>query len=166
MSSAKLTHCGDNYYIKQTVYVDKETWLSYKESKKNWNKNKKDGNNLPVNEINALDMGCLKTATDANGKVYNAQVEETERLKKLQKKYNRQLKAAGWDRKKKNRKNIKTSNNMYRTLNLIKREYEKLDNRKEHAAIEVCNTVLNENRTVIIQDENLTEWKKIHGKKV
>ena len=55
---------------------------------------------------------------------------------------------------------------MYRTLNLIKREYEKMDNRKEHAAIEVCNTVLNENRTVIIQDENLTEWKKIHGKKV
>lgn len=166
LSSAKLTHCGDNYYIKQTVYVDKEQWMSYKESKKNWNKNEKDGSNLPVYDINALDLGCLKTATDANGKVYNAQVEETERLKKLQKKYNRQLKAAGWDCKKKNRKSVKTSNNMYKTRNLIKREYEKLDNRKNNAAIEVCNEVLRENRTVIIQDENLRGWKKMHGKKV
>lgn len=170
MSVAKLAHRGESYYILQTVYVDKEQWLSYKESKKNWSKNRNIENpedKLPEYNINALDLGCMTTATDAYGNKYNAQIEETERLKRLQRKFNRQLVDKGWNGKKKNRKKIKNSNRMCKTLVQIEREYEKMCNVKKNAAIEFCNKVLNESHVLVIQDENLSGWQQNnHGRKV
>ena len=72
-------------------------------------------------------MGCLKTATDAFGKVYNSTAEETERLKRLQQKLQRQKKG---------------SNNRKKTLKLLHKEYEKNDNLKEQKAIRLVNDVL------------------------
>ena len=85
-------------------------------------------------------MGCLKTATDAFGRVYNSTVEETERLKRLQRKLQRQKKG---------------SNNWKRTLKQLHREYERNDNLKEQKAIELVNEVLDTTEILIIQDENL-----------
>ena len=158
LASAQLHHEAGDYYILQTVYVDRQQWTDYKESKKTYK-----------HDLNALDLGCLKTATDAFGNVFDCQVEETERLKRLQRKSNRQLAAAGMDfsKKKKDRKRVKRSNNWYRTQKQIKKEYAKMDKKKEQRAIEIVHTVLSENRTLIIQDENLTGWKTNgHGKKV
>jgi putative transposase len=112
-------------------------------------------------------MGCSKTATDAFGNVYNVQVEESERLKRLQRKSCRQLVAAGWDPKKGKQKKVKRSNNWYKTQRLIHKEYARLDNRKDAAAIQMTNEVLSENEVLVIQDENLTGWQSNgHGKKV
>ena len=80
-------------------------------------------------------MGCLKTATDAYGRVYNSTVEETERLKRLQQKLQRQKKG---------------SNNRRKTLKQLHREYERNDNLKEQHAIELVNEVLDTTRKLII----------------
>lgn len=155
LATAKIVCVGDDYYIHQTVYVDKAIWFAYKNRK----------NSKSKYEINALDLGCQKTATDAYGKTYNTQVEEPERLKKLQKKKARQMKAAGWEPKKK--KKVKCSNNQWKVRKAIKREYQKLTNKKEAEAIKLTREVLAETEVLIIQDENLTGWQKTgHGKKV
>jgi transposase len=85
-------------------------------------------------------MGCLKTATDAYGKVFNSAVEETERLRRLQQKLQRQKKG---------------SNNRKKTLKQLHKEYERNDNLKEQKAIELVNEVLDTTEQLIIQDENL-----------
>jgi putative transposase len=164
LSVAKLIDkngCGD-YHIIQTIYVDKDIWTEYKRRKR-----QKRTHNKKIHKLNALDLGCMKTATDGYGKTYNTQIEETERLKKLNRKYRRQLKAAGWDPKKKNRKEIQTSNNMWKTRLKIRREYMKMDNRKEAAAKDLVVEVLDETEVLVIQDENLSGWQRTgHGKKV
>ena len=85
-------------------------------------------------------MGCLKTATDAYGRVYNSTVEETERLRRLQRRLQRQK---------------KSSNNRKKTLKQLHREYERNDNLKEQKAIELVNEVLDTTDILIIQDENI-----------
>ena len=155
LATAKIVCAGGDYYIHQTVYVDKATWFAYKNRK----------NSKSKYEINALDLGCQKTATDAYGKTYNTQVEEPERLKRLQRKKARQMKVAGWNPKKK--KKVKCSNNQWKVKKAIKREYQKLTNKKETEAIKLTREVLFETEVLIIQDENLTGWHKTgHGKKV
>ena len=157
LSSARLLQEGGDFFIEQTIWIDREIWRNYK------NRNKK----AYKHEVNALDMGCSKTATDAFGNVYNVQVEESERLKRLQRKSRRQLIAAGWDPKKGKQKKVPRSNNWYKTQRLIHKEYARLDNRKDAAAIQLTNKVLSENEVLVIQDENLTGWKANgHGKKV
>ena len=157
LSSASLFQEGGDFFIKQTIWVDKKIWINYK------NRNKK----AYKREVNALDMGCGKTATDAFGNVYNIQVEESERLKRLQRKSRRQLIAAGWDPKKKKQKKVPRSNNWYKTQSLIRKEYAKSNKRKDAAAIQLTNKVLSENEVLVIQDENLDGWKSNgHGKKV
>ena len=85
-------------------------------------------------------MGCLNTATDAYGRVYNSTVEETERLRRLQRRLQRQKKG---------------SNNRRNTLKQLHREYERNDNLKEQKAIELVNEVLDTTDILIIQDENI-----------
>ena len=158
LATAVLHQEAGDYYILQIVYVDRQQWLKYKESR-----------NAYKHDLNSIDMGCMKTATDAFGNVYNCQVEESERLKRLQRKSTRQLAAAGmnFSQKKKDRKRVKRSNNWYRTQCQIKKEYAKMDKQKEYKAIEIAHTLLSENREIVIQNENLKAWKANgHGKKV
>ena len=159
MATAKIVCAGGDYYIHQTVYIDKATWYSHKEKKHPKDKIK--------HSINALDLGCMKTATDAYGETYNTQVEESERLKKLQRKKNRQMKAAGWNPKAKKKQKIKCSNNQWKVRQAIKRQYHKMDCKRNEESIRLCNKVLEETETLVIQDENLDGWKRTgHGKKV
>lgn len=83
--------------------------------------------------------------TDAYGNKYNVQVEETERLKRLQRKLSRQEKG---------------SNNRYRTRLLIQKEHMKLKNKRDAAAIELTTEILTVNDTVVMQDEQVSNWKR------
>ena len=133
ITTADIIKKDDDFYVNITVFVDKDVWNAYQENKRNKrNAKRKD---LKIHDINALDMGCLKTVTDAYGRVYNSTVEETERLKRLQRKLQRQKKG---------------SNNRKNTLKQLHREYEKNDNLKEQKAIELVNEVLDTTKKLII----------------
>ena len=125
MTVADIIKRDDNFYVNITVFVDKNVWLRYQNEKRNKRNTKR--KNLVIHEINALDMGCLKTVTDAYGKVYNSTVEETERLRRLQRRLQRQKKG---------------SNNRRKTLKQLHKKYERNDNLKEQYAIELVNEVL------------------------
>jgi transposase len=133
ITTADIIKKDDDFYVNITVFVDKDVWKAYQENKRNKRNAKR--KNLTVHDINALDMGCLKTATDAYGRVYNSTIEETERLKRLQQKLQRQKKG---------------SNNRKNTLKQLHREYERNDNLKEQKAIELVNEVLDTTRKLII----------------
>lgn len=60
LATAVLHQEAGDYYILQTVYVDRQQWIEYKESR-----------NAYKHDHNSIDMGCMKTATDAYGNVYN-----------------------------------------------------------------------------------------------
>lgn len=77
-------------------------------------------------------------------------MQETDRLKRLQKKFSRQEKG---------------SKRRFKTLNLIKREYQKMSNRKDDTANKICSEVL-KFKDIYMQDENLTGWKSLFGKKI
>ena len=80
----------------------------------------------------------------------NCQVEEPERLKRLQKSQRRKLIAAGWKPNGCKQQKVKRSNNWYRDQKKLQREYAKLDRKKETKAIEFAHQILSENRTVIM----------------
>lgn len=90
-----------------------------------------------------VDFGIRNNLTTSNGEVFNVIVEESERLKQLQKKLARQK---------------KSSNNSYKTKLLIRREHEKLTNKKVDAANKIVHTLLTNYSFIYIQDENLKGW--------
>lgn len=67
-ANAKLLNTASGYYIAITTYVPKK---------------KQDAEN---NNLIGLDFGCTNTLTTSNGDKFNVIVEETERLKRLQRK--------------------------------------------------------------------------------
>ena len=135
IANAILHKCGDDYYIYLTVYTPKADV---------------DGKDFK-NEQVGIDFGCQTSLTMSDGTKVNAIVEETERLKRLQKKMFRQKKG---------------SNNRYRTICAIQKEYRKNTNRKDDKANKIVHRLLSENRQIIIQDEQLHAWHAKHGKKV
>ena len=155
-SSAVFIDKGGKYYIDQIVYVDEEQYNKIKESKKSYKR-----------EQNAFDFGCKTTLTDAEDNEFNYQVEEPGRLKSLQRSQRRKLIAAGWDPKGGKQQKVKRSNNWYRDHRKLQRQYAKLDNRKDARAIQISHQILSENKTVVIQNEQISKWKSTsHGKKV
>ena len=140
LSTATITHINDMYFINLTIWVDKEEYYIAKEK-----------NNKYTNEQIGLDLGCSTTLTSSDGKKVTVLVEESERLKRLQRKKNHQKKG---------------SSNRYRTRKLIKKEYYKLSCLKDNAANQLCSRLLKDNREIIMQDEQIKSWKKKHGKKV
>ncbi len=77
--------------------------------------------------------------------------EETDRLKGLSKKLRRQQKG---------------SNNRYKTIKKIHKEYLKLTRKKNDAANKFVHQLLEENKQIIIQDEQVKSWSKKHGRKI
>ena len=98
-----------------------------------------------------IDFGCSTAFTTSEGKKISASVPESERLKKLQK---RQA------------KKVKGSKNWLRTVKQVKKEYQKITNRKNDLANKIVHE-FNQYQTVVIQDEQLKNWHKNgHGKAV
>ena len=135
-ANANLIKKPDGYYIHLTTFIDKE-----KLPKKNSN-----GKEL------GIDFGCTDTLTFSDGHKVNVQIEESERIKKLQTKLNRHQ--------------TERSNNRNKTINKIRREYQKITNKKKDIANQICSRLKNYD-LVVIQDEQLKNWHKgRHGKKV
>jgi len=135
-ANACLVKKPDSYYIHLTTFIDK--------------------NKLSKIETNGkeigIDFGCSDTLTFSDGQKVNVQIEESERLKRLSQKLNRHQ--------------TKCSNNRNKTINKIRREYQKITNKKKDAANQICSR-LKSYDLVVIQDEQLKNWQKSkHGKKV
>ena len=99
-----------------------------------------------------LDFGIKTTITTSEGEKFDITVREPERLKGLQKKLARQKKdSRGW----------------YDTRQLIRREYEKLANRRRAKANQAYHDITKGRKLIVIQDENIRGWHKgLFGKQV
>ena len=130
-ANAKLIKKPSGFYINITTY-------SKKQSPSNTEK-----------EVLGLDMGIADQLTFSNGVKVNFYLEESEQLKGLTKKLNRQ---------------IKGSNQYKQTLNRIKRIYERYNNKKNDV-INRLNSVLEKNYIICFQDELLNQWKQKKSKR-
>lgn len=125
--NAKLVWNGYDWFIYLTCFVPK----------------KDESLNQYKNEVIGLDLGIASTLTLSNGEKIDISVEESEWLKKLQRKFVLQT---------------RHSNNWYKTLARIKKEYAHISN-KNDVANKIVHKILSENATVIMQDEQLNVWK-------
>lgn len=125
-ANAKLYYDGNDYFIILTCYFNKID--------KNRN-----------NNIVGIDMGVSNTLTLSNGEKYDISIEESERLKKLQVKLDRQ---------------IKGSNNQYKTIKKLKKEYNHINNKKNDITNKLIHYLLDNYDTIVIQDEQIKKWKE------
>ena len=98
------------------------------------------------NNIVGIDMGVSTTLALSNGEKYNISIEESERLKKLQAKLARQ---------------IKGSNNRYKTIKKLRKEYNHINNKKNDITNKLVHYLLDNYDTIVIQDEQIAEWQKM-----
>lgn len=136
-ANAKFLHTSSGFYLAITTYMNKD------QIKDNDNKDK-------INQTIGIDFGCSTSFTLSNGEKINISIGESERLKTLQRKLARQKKG---------------SNNRYKTILKIKKEYEQISNKKNDIANKFVSK-LNKYKTIIIQDEQLNNWMINHGRKV
>lgn len=128
LANAKLVKKPSGYYLKITAFKDK---------------------NLVPDQyvkgaIMGVDMGVKTHLTLSNGSKVDSLIEETDRLKRLQRKLSRQ---------------VKGSNNYEKTRSKIKREYERMDHRKNDSTNKIVHDLLL-HEVVVIQDENIASWKR------
>ena len=131
MANASLIHKPDGYYLKVTCYIDKS---------------KMNSNNTNGQQI-GLDFGIKTNITTSEGEKLDVSVEESERLKMLQRKLQRQ---------------VKGSNNRYKTIKQIRRQYLKLTNKKKDKANKIVHK-LKQYDCIAIQDEQISSWHKKKG---
>ena len=129
-ANAKLIKKPSGFYIHLTVYSNKQQEV------------------LTKKEVLGLDMGIKDQLTFSNGVKVNFYVEESEQLKGLMRKLNRQ---------------VKGSNQYKQTLARIKRVYEHLNNKKNDV-VNKLNSVLKTNYIICFQDELLSQWKQKKSK--
>lgn len=104
-----------------------------------------------INEILGIDFGCETAFSLSTGEKISATVPETERLKKCQKSMARKQKG---------------SKNWFRDVSKVRKEYQKITNRKNDLANKIVHE-FNRYKTIVIQDEQLKNWHKNgHGKAV
>lgn len=131
-ANAKLVSKPDGCYIHVTAYRGKS--------------DSPQRQYIPGSVI-GLDFGLTTSITTSEGEHLSLYVEETDRLKRLQKKLSRQTKG---------------SNNYRKTCALIKREYQKMDNKKDDLAHKLVSD-LSHYEHVFFQDEMISNWKKRNG---
>ena len=128
LANANLIRKPDGYYLKVTCFINKE---NFKEQKTNGK------------EI-GLDFGIKTNITTSECEKLDVSVEESERLKKLQRKLFRR---------------VKGSNNRRKTIKLIRREYQKLSNKKQDMANKLVHK-LKAYDCIVMQDEQIAGWHK------
>ena len=135
LANANLIKRPDGYYLKVTTFIDKEKIKPEQTNGK---------------EI-GLDFGIKTNITTSEGEKIDVSIEESERLKKLQKEMFRRK---------------KNSNNRLKTIHLLQREYQKLSNRKKDKANKIVSK-FKQYKTIVIQDEQLQNWQKgLFGKQI
>ena len=128
LTTAHLVYDGCDYYIRLTCFVPKKEHASYKE---------------PV----GIDMGLKDNIVLSDGTKYNVLVEESDRLRKLQKVLS---------------KKTKGSNSYYKVLRKARKEYIKGTNQRNDYANKIVHSLLEYSR-IVIQDEAITQWKIQNG---
>ena len=121
LANANLIRKPDGYYLKVTCFINKE----------NLEKTKTNGKDI------GLDFGAKTSITTSEGEKLDLTVEESDRLKKLQREIFRRKRG---------------SNNRNKTIKLIQREYQKLSNKKEDKANKVVHE-LKQYSCIVMQDE-------------
>lgn len=135
IANARLIQKPSGYYIKLTCFEN----LTNKRIQK------------PIKEA-GLDFGIKTNITTSDNDKFDICIEESERLKGLQRKLSRQTKG---------------SNNRYKTLKKIKLEYEKLSNKKKDKCNKLVNYLCTNYSTIYMQDEMIAGWHKgLFGKQV
>ena len=107
-------------------------------NKENFHEQPKNGKEI------GLDLGIKTSITTSEGEKINVTIGESDRLKKLQKEMFRR---------------VKGSNNRFKTINRIQREYLKLSNKKQDKANKIVHK-LKAYSTIVIQDEQIANWHK------
>ena len=133
-ANANILNTPLGYYIAITTYIDKD----------------KIQNKPKIKGRIGIDFGCTTSFTLSNGEEIDCTIQESDRLKRLQKKMFRQ---------------VKGSKGRQRTISLIKKEYAKLSNQKDDLSNKIV-AYLSSFDEVIFQDEQLQQWKVKNGKTV
>ena len=136
LANAKLIKKASGYYIKLTCFE----FVTFEKL------------NVYNKEDLGLDFGIKNNITTSEREIFNCSIEESEHLKRLQRKL---------------AKSKKNSNNRYKLRIKIQKEYEKITNKRNDAANKLVNYLLTKYLRVFIQDENLKSWHKcFFGKQV
>lgn len=135
IANANLVRKANGYFLYVTTY---------------WNR--KDLKQINKNgQVLGIDFGCKTNLTLSDGRKIDVQIEESERLKRFQKKASGQK---------------KRSNNQTKSYRMVRREYQKITNKKQDLANKFIHMMKSYGK-VIIQDEQISCWQKSgHGKKV
>ena len=98
-------------------------------------------------------MGVSTSLTLSDGTKYDISIEESEKLKRLQVKLSKQKKG---------------SNNRYKTIKRIRKEYIHINNKKNDISNKIVSNIINNNKTIVIQDEQISKWRQdgISGSKI
>ena len=135
-ANAKLIQNSNGYFIKLTCYY-------FPKGEIKQNVNKKDI---------GIDFGCKTAFTTSEAEKIPASIQETERLKKIQRDIF---------------KSKKGSKNRYKLRILLEKEYKHLSCKKDDAANKIVHDLKEKYDRIFIQDENLKSWHAGgHGKKV
>ena len=127
VANARLLHRATGYFVQFVCFLPKQ------ETQDPSNKEKK---------TVGVDFGCSTAFTLSTGEKISASVPESERLKKLQRDFARKQKG---------------SKNRERAGLKVRKEYQKITNRKNDMANKIVHN-LTKNNTVVIQDEQLAAW--------
>ena len=97
------------------------------------------------NDIVGIDMGVSTSLTLSDGTKYDISIGESDRLKKLQTKLVSKQKG---------------SNNRYKLIRKIRKEYIHINNKKNDISNKIVHSILNDNKIIVIQDEQVSEWRQ------
>ena len=97
------------------------------------------------NDIVGIDMGVSTSLTLSDNTKYNISIGESDRLKKLQTKLVSKQKG---------------SNNRYKLIRKIRKEYIHINNKKNDISNKIVHSILNNNKIIVIQDEQISEWRQ------
>lgn len=138
IADAKLVRKASGYYVKVSVMLPK--------SKR-----------IPTNRNVGLDFGIKDSITTSYGDKYKCDVRETDYLKFLSRKLNKRGK----------KKNEKKSKRYYRCMRQLRREYEKLANKRNDIANKIYHKLTTDYDVIYFQDEQIKGWQKgLFGKQV
>jgi putative transposase len=98
-----------------------------------------------------IDMGIKNTVTTSDGEIFKVEVRESEKLKRLQRRFEKKKKG---------------SKNRLKNQKKIRKECEKITRRKQDKANKIVSHLKNSYDKIYIQDENLQGWKSLFGKQV
>ncbi len=136
IAKAELIKKPDGYYIYLTCYIDKEAEKQKQEK---------------INKLIGIDFGIKHQLILSNGIKINYSVEETKRLKRLQKKLSRQQKG---------------SKNYQKTKQKIQKEHQKIYNRRKDIKNKIL-SLLKRYEYVLIQEEQIKNWHRgLFGKQI